>query len=300
MMDMFQIVTSLFMLFCSVLGVVCSLIFIVIVFLDRRCRTPIVLISLNTAIAGFIINTIYASQAIYQMISDSSDVLCIFRGFLLHSSTGLFYQSLCIQAIYRLFVTVFAQRRNLQSKYVIIPIIVIQWIISSTFGIPILLMKRLQFQETGRICQVPINDIFGFMYLATFIYFLPVTGIIFIYIAILKYTKRSLIIANVRQLGLEQTRYRRELRFIKRILILISIIFITGVPYLTFFLQVNIGQSPMPSYGHRISFMFLSCGQGLVMLLAIFYADDVRKSLRNILLQKLPWIRGRRIGNIIS
>jgi uncharacterized membrane protein len=87
---------------------------------------------------------------VYQMLSDTADVLCVFRGFLLHCSAGLFYHTLCIQALYRLFVTVYAQRRTLQSSRVFLSIIVIQWLISIIFGIPILLIGRIIFQANGQ------------------------------------------------------------------------------------------------------------------------------------------------------
>lgn len=153
-MEIFEIFSSIFMFLCSILGVICSLIFISrVVILRCRCA-PIIFIGFNSALAGFITNIIYASQAIYQMLSDTPDILCEFRGFLLHCSTGLFYHTLCIQALYRLFVTVYAQRRSLQSTCVIIPIVIIQWLISITFAIPFLLMKRIKYQASGRICQV--------------------------------------------------------------------------------------------------------------------------------------------------
>lgn len=91
------------------------------------------------------------------MLSDTPDALCTFRGFLLHCSTGLFYHTLCIQALHRLFVTVYAQRRCLQSRCVIVSIVVTQWLISITFAIPILLIGRIKFQAKDRICQVIIN-----------------------------------------------------------------------------------------------------------------------------------------------
>jgi hypothetical protein len=51
-------------------------------------------------------------------------------------------------------VTVFAQRRYLQSTRVIMSIVIIQWFISITFAIPILLLGRIKFQADGQICQV--------------------------------------------------------------------------------------------------------------------------------------------------
>jgi len=149
------------MFLSSIIGIVCSLIFIAVVAFDRRCRTLIILITLNSTLAGLIINVIYASQSVYQMLGDTPDVLCVFRGFLLNCSTGLFYHTLCIQALYRLFVTVYAHRRSLQSKYVIGSTIIIQWLISIIFAIPILLMGRIKFQIEVPICQVFVQKIFS-------------------------------------------------------------------------------------------------------------------------------------------
>ena len=158
-MDAFQTLSSIFMLLCSIMGIICALIFIAIVAIDRRCRTLIIFITFNTVLAGLLINIVYASQAIYQLLGDTSDILCPFRGFLLHCSAGLFYHTLCIQAFYRLFVTVYAQRRHLQSTPFIISIIILQWIISVTFALPILLMNRIKFQTQGRICQVVLLSV---------------------------------------------------------------------------------------------------------------------------------------------
>jgi hypothetical protein len=91
--------------------------------------------------------------------------------------------------------------------------------------------------------------------------------------------KQNVVTAGVRQFIIEQRRRRQELRFIQRILILVAVFFLTSFPYLIFFLQVNIGHLPLSSYGHRISFMSLSCGQGMVMLLTVIFTDEVKKVL---------------------
>jgi len=103
------------------------------------------------------------------------------------------------------------------------------------------------------------------MYLATFIYFLPLAILIFIYIEILKYAKRKVTITSIRQRVIEQKRRRRELQLIRRVLFLVFIIFITGFPYIFLFLLVNISRLPLPLYGHRISFMFITFGQGIII-----------------------------------
>ena len=154
-MHVFEILSSLFMLLCSVFGIICTLIFISVIIIDRQCRTMTALLVLNSIIAGFIVNTVYACQALYQLVSDEEDTLCVFRGFLLHVTCGLLYHTFCVQALYRLVVTMPVQQQYLRSKSVVIMCSVLfQWVISLTFGLPILLNGQIKFQAGSRICQV--------------------------------------------------------------------------------------------------------------------------------------------------
>ncbi len=75
--------------------------------------------------------------------------------------------------------------------------------------------------------------------------------------------------ASLRQCILERTHRRRELHLIRLILFLVFILFITGFPYASYFFLINIGRLTLLKYGHRISFMFIAFGQGIVTLLAI-------------------------------
>lgn len=117
------------------------------------------------------------------------------------------------------------------------------------------------------------------MYLGTFIYLVPLPIIIIIYLSILKYMKRNVILAGVRQIKIEKNRQKREFRFTRRILILVVILFLTGFPYLLLFLVTNFGHLQAPFYGHRISFIFLSFGQGLVMVVNLFHTDEIRRAV---------------------
>ena len=143
-----------------------------------------------------------------------------------------------------------------------------------------------------------MNDIFGFMYLGTFLYFFPIAIIIFVYITMLNYTKRNVINLGTRQHIIERNRQKREFRFILRILILVFILIFTSFPYLTFFLVTNIFHLPLPFYGHRVSSMFLNFGQSFVMLLTLIFTDDVRKSFSNILGRRFPFLRSTQVENI--
>ncbi|CAF1125292.1 unnamed protein product [Adineta steineri] len=153
-MNILEISSSLWMVLCSICGVTCAIVFIVIVVCHREFHTSNIMLAFNSAVAGLIINITCGCQAIYQLTSDGNDRLCSFRGFLLHAGCGLLYHTICIQAVHRLVVVVFAARRYFQSKQVIVSMTSVQWLISATFGIPALVLGRIVYQPGSRICQV--------------------------------------------------------------------------------------------------------------------------------------------------
>jgi hypothetical protein len=152
----FETLSSILMLVWSTIGILCALLFILIVSIDRKCHTLTILLVLNSIMAGLLANIVGISQAVYQLMNVGPDPLCAIRGLLLQVGTGLLYHTLCVQALRRLFVTVYSTRRALQTKQFTIFLIVIQWIFSGTFGLPMLLMGRIRFHEGSRICQVNV------------------------------------------------------------------------------------------------------------------------------------------------
>jgi hypothetical protein len=159
-MDVFDRISSVLMVVFNAFGIGCALIFIIIVAFHRQCHTTTNLLILNSVVAGFISNLVCGSQGIYQLIGDGNDILCILRGYLLYSSTGLLYHTLCVQALHRLFVTVLATRRYLKSNLTITMIVVVQWLISGCFVLPILLSGRIKYNPGSRICLVSVKIIF--------------------------------------------------------------------------------------------------------------------------------------------
>lgn len=153
-MDSFEVLSYVFMMVFGVLGIICALIFITILIVYRRCRTMTIFVTLNSIIAGFIVNVVFVSQLIYQLTSDGNDKLCVIRGFFLQVGCGLLYHSFCVQAFYRLFATLPERLKYLQSKYTMLCIILVQWLISLNFALPLLIDGRIQFDAEYRICQV--------------------------------------------------------------------------------------------------------------------------------------------------
>ncbi len=122
---------------------------------------------------------------------------------------------------------------------------------------------------------------YGFLYLSAWIYLFPLPVIIGIYIRILLYIKQNSFPTIIRQNIVERQRQQRELRIFRRIIMPVIALFLMGFPYLLFFLIIQIGHLPIPSYAQRVSFMFISFGQGISMLLCLINTQNIREYLIN-------------------
>ncbi|CAF1299714.1 unnamed protein product [Adineta steineri] len=282
-MIVFETLSSILMVICSIFGIICAFLFIIIVLTHRQCHTLTILLVFNSTIAGLIANTTCISQAIYQLLDVANDSLCTVRGLFLQAGTGVLYHTLCVQALYRLFVTVYSARRSLQTTRFIILVVVIQWIFSISFGLPILFTGHITYQQGSRICQVSLEDTIGFIYFASIIFFIPLIMIVYIYFRIVKYMKDNPFSTTNRSTINGQQRHQSELRLIRRILTLVIILFILGFPYFLFYLLIHLHIVSPWSYMPRISYLFITFGQSASMLINLITTDDVKKSLINII-----------------
>ena len=141
-----------------------------------------------------------------------------------------------------------------------------------------------------------VNDPFSFLYIATTIYFLTMGLMISIYVWILRHMKLNSFRAADAQRITEGRRQRREFRLYSRIIILIVVLFVLGVPYCTFFfVSVSHGFAPPPPYADRISILCLAVGHSVDMVLSLMFTDDVRKIFLTTLRGAHPNTRTSRV-----
>lgn len=295
-MDLFGIFSSLVMIICSIFGIICAVIFILIVKTHRPCQTLNILLVLNSTIAGFIANVTCMCQSIYQLLEIGNDILCPFRGYMLQTGTGLLYHTLCVQTFYRLIVTVYSTRRSLQTKRFNIFMVITQWVISCIFALPYLLTNGFKYQSLSLICQVQMENAWGFSYFAVIIFFIPLITIILIYIHIVKYMKQNPYSTNNHSNVIAQHRQQSELRLIRRILMIVSVLFMLGFPYFFLFIAIEIDLIPPWPYLTRIGYIFITFGQSTAMLINLLTTDDVKKVLKNIIMKYI--IQRNRIHSI--
>jgi len=263
------------------LGIFWSLLFLIILIQHRLYRkSPLALLVGNSSLAGLFFHSIIFLQSFHMLIG-RPDLQCIVRGHLIHSFAGAVYHSICLQALHRLFVTVLSNRPQLKSPKALITMIIIQWIFSLTFCLP----KLNPYPMISDICLGPFHRRYVFIHLALAVYFVPIIFLIIIYSLILRYIKQktsSYILQSVSN----KHRLRREISILRRILIPVVIMLLTGLPIASFFVQGQFSFKT-PEYAVRIGMIFLTGGTSLAMLMNLIFTDSVRQHFscyKNILL----------------
>lgn len=145
-----------------------------------------------------------------------------------------------------------------------------------------------------------MDDLYGFLYFSLWIYLLPVIIIIVIYIRILTYIKTSPAVSVIHQHNLEQQRRNREFRIYRNIALLIMTLIVLNFPCIIFSIMVQITHTALPLYTQFISYMSMSLGHGVTMLLCLITNEDIRKCLRHSLRKYRPRRRHRRVHCINS
>lgn len=272
-MIIWQFICDIILLIEGLLGVFWALIYLIILLKHNTCRkSPMVLLVGNTSFAGLLFHTVVVCQAIYMLI-DRPEVFCILRGHLIHAFVGAVYHSICLQALHRLFVIVFSSRSTLQCPKTLIIMVIIQWIFSLTFCLP----KVNPYPMISDICLGPFHRRYVFIHLSIAVYLLPTTLLIIIYTTIFCYIRKKTS-AYVLQSTSPKHRLHREVSILRRIIIPVFIMLLTGLPLAIFFIQ---GQFSLktPEYAVRMAIIFLTAGTALAMLINLIFTDSIRQHL---------------------
>jgi hypothetical protein len=252
------------------LGIFWSLTFLIILIKTNLYRkSSLALLVGNASLAGLLFNLVIFTQAFHMLIG-RPDILCILRGHLIHSFAGSVYHSICLQAFHRLFVTVFSHRPQLQNVKVLVIMLIIQWIFSLTFCLP----KLNSYPMISDICLGPFHHRYVFIHLSFAVYLIPIIILIIIYSLILRYIKKKsspYIVSN-------KYRLHREISILRRIIIPVFIMLITGFPISVFFVQGQFSFQT-PEYAVRIGMIFLCAGTSLAMLMNLIFTDSIRQHL---------------------
>ncbi|CAF1397241.1 unnamed protein product [Adineta steineri] len=199
------------------------------------------------------------------------DSLCIFRGYFMHVTVAIHFDSYLLQAIYRYITVVYPTRLSWQSKQFQGFLIGLSWVCAFIFTIPHVVTGEIQYNADNQLCEIPFHLSFIIIYNIIYVYFIPLNGIMFIYVKLILYVKEI----NKRVTSVNTvSRAQRELKMIHRIVILVSILVILGVPY-TVFIFIGFFTQP-PKYHFRISFTFVDISLVFIMITLFQFTDPVK------------------------
>ena len=273
------------MIICTGFVVIFSLIFLFIIALDKTCRTISMILLCNSFLSEIIFGCIMFSMAIFTLKNDLKqieyqDSLCIFRGYLSYAISAVRSHSYLLQSIYRYITVIYPSHRFCQSTCFQILLICLTWIISIIHPFPFLFTNQITYNVDSQVCHMPLQT-YSFIFYTCFLSYLnPIILIIVIYFKLIRYVQEmNLIVTPVNQL----LRAQRELKMVRRIVILVIILVILGLPYTILFI-ISFFTNP-PKYHFRIAFLFVDVSLAFVIIALFQFTDPIKtyvmKKIRN-------------------
>jgi len=193
------------------------------------------------------------------------DELCAFRDYFGYVGTALLLYSFTLQAIYRYILVVYPTRISWQSIRIQGMLICFFWIFSITSLLPWLFTGVSTYNVDNQACILPFQLSLPIIYNVSVVYMIPISIIILTYIKLVRYVHQM----NSHLTSTAHTIFqaRRELVMVERIVTIISILVILGLPY-TIFMFMSFIRKP-PKYHYRISILFVDLAQAFIMVVLL-------------------------------
>ena len=206
------------------------------------------------------------------------DSLCVIRGYMSYVSCASHAYSYVLSTAYQYMIIVYPARVFWQSTRVQLLLIISAWILAFTYLVPFLFIGELVYNVNNQLCLAPLRLSFSMFYISSFIYVIPAGLVMVIYFKLVRYVKSM----NERTtLAATASRVQRDFAVVRRIVILLHVILIAGVPMTAFvFLSfVNLE----PKYYFRIGFFFLYVSMMLAIIILFKFTDPLKSYAKKII-----------------
>ncbi|CAF0863402.1 unnamed protein product [Adineta steineri] len=233
----------------------------------------------NSCLATLLFTSASLGMTIWSLKNDVKqisyqDSLCIFRGYFSHVTIAAQLHSYLLQAIYRYITVIYPTRLFWQSKQFQSFLIGLTWVFAFILAIPNVVTGEIQYNADNQICETPFHLSFVIIYNIIYVYFIPMNGIMSIYVKLILYVKEI----NKRVTPVNTvSRAERELKMVHRIVVLVSILLTLGIPY-TIFIFIGFFTQP-PKYHFRIAFTFVYISLVFIMITLFQFTDPVKTYL---------------------
>ncbi|CAF0866862.1 unnamed protein product [Rotaria sp. Silwood1] len=286
-----EILGSISMLISTAIALVVSLIYLVVISLSQgRNLSVSSLLASNTFLSALTYSSAHFTIAISVLKSDVVAIdgirnrlynpFCMSSAFVFYGGCALLYYSYVMEAMQRFSRVVLYDYRWLHRRRVQLLFIIIQWLfcILGTF-IPLSITNQLQYDIYMNMCIIPIRSSGWTMYYAIYCYTIPLVLIAFFYHKLIQYitTVRSRVSACLIS-GSVVVAAQRQLALIQRVIVLVSILIASGLPY-SAFIFMGFWMDP-PVYQFRISFLCVDISLATVVCTMFRYSRDIKRLRR--------------------
>jgi hypothetical protein len=270
---------DILMIVCTVTVIIFATLFLIIIASDKTCHTTPMMLTANTCLSALVLGCSMLSLCIFMLQNDLKqisyqDSLCIIRAYIDYVSCALIIYSFLLQALYRYLSAVYPTRLFYQSMKFQFSLICLTWIFCFVYPLAFMFTDEIKYNVDNQICQLVLRLCFSIIYGAQCIYVIPVLIINFIYLKLIRYVH----VMNKRTTPVNVlSRVKRQLRMVRRTIILLMIIIVMGCPY-GIFIFISFFTSP-PKYHFRIAFIFIDLSLVVEMLVLFQFTDPLQTSI---------------------
>ena len=270
----------------SLIGLVFNLLIITIIINYRKCHTVNYFLIGDLCMSSIVYFILHITGCYYGIRDDwhSHQPLCVFRAYCIVVSISAMTYSFSIQAISRLFFSVFYTHSSLLNWRAHQILILVKWLMSFALGIRLVCVDNsFELIEEHRMCGIRTNKLSVAPYSIGFVYVLPKSIAIVIYAIVFHQVRLSSMrvksrnVTNITTACITLTFVKKNLIIIRNMLIILNILICGGAPYLILMLWDFIPNGNPPKELYFISVNSLVSATAM-MAIVTFFKD---KRLRN-------------------
>lgn len=261
------------------IAIIFSLTFIIIIMIDKTCHTISMMLTANLCLGELVFAYSMLGIASSSLENDLKQIqyqnlLCIVHPYLAYTGSALMHYAVLLQALHRYISLVYPNCLFWQSARFQILLICITWIISFVGSLEFPLLGEIIYNVDNQACFIPFRFSFSINYMILSVYLIPQTIQIFIYIKLVQYVKiMSRRITPVNTLF----RARRELKIVRRTIILVMILLAFGIPYII--LVIISFFTNLPKYYFRIACISIDVSLVPLMIALFQFTQPIKTAV---------------------
>ncbi|CAF1484063.1 unnamed protein product [Adineta ricciae] len=189
------ILINICLILFTVSTIILSIVFILIIVLDKICHTTPMMLVANTCIWTCICACARLGMVLFTLQNDLKQVeyedsLCVFRAYMTYGSYWAFNYSFFLEALYRHILAVYPTRLFWQSLRIQILFICLFWIFCLLVPTPFLYPGAIIYDVNDQICHLPVAFSIFVAYALIVGFSIPVSLIIYLYIRLVRHIKQ--------------------------------------------------------------------------------------------------------------